>query len=371
MKYLHIISNWNYSIMESYLEFIKDYFDTSKHTFLVMDKKENIPKVFLAYPNLIVTNQVNNIEFINLKNYSHEFDQILLHGNVFPPKLKLKMIIDYKTFNNLYWIGWGADLYEIDYKSVRMHTSTSKALIIYCINKMWVKKVKNYVGIFPSDIEYLKKTYNTNAECFYASYPVNLYNDVYNTEIDRHTLTEKLRKNEKINIQIGHHAAKSLNHIKVLKKLEKFKKENIHIFIPLSYGNLAYAKEVEEAAVKIFEGKVTFLKDFMSKEKYMQFLNEMDVIIFNTYRQIGLGNLMPLLYLQKKIYMPRDSIMYKFFHTNDINIADYNLINELNFNDFTKEADMESALTYIYSEELNADKKVKDWCKVFVETEVL
>ena len=50
----------------------------------------------------------------------------------------------------------------------------------------------------------------------------------------------------------------------------------------------------------------------MPLEKYIQFLWKMDIAIFDFKQQAALGNIMNLLYMGKKIFLPSDNIMYVF-----------------------------------------------------------
>lgn len=103
----------------------------------------------------------------------------------------------------------------------------------------------------------------------------------------------------------------------------------------------------------------------MSKDDYMNFLSEMDISIFNTYRQIGLGNISPLLYMEKKIFIPKGSVMYDFYRSEDINICDYNDIQEYDFETFIESVNMKNAKKHIISNELNLTKKIEIWSQVF------
>lgn len=127
-----------------------------------------------------------------------------------------------------------------------------------------------------------------------------LYNNLYKKQYKLRTLAEKTLNNEYINIQIGHSSTSILNHIDVLENLVKYKNENIKIYIPLSYGNKKYGDRVQEVATQLFKDKVVCIREMMDKDDYMKFLSAIDIAIFNTTRQIGLGNITPLLYMEKK-----------------------------------------------------------------------
>ena len=104
----------------------------------------------------------------------------------------------------------------------------------------------------------------------------------------------------------------------------------------------------------------------MSMDMYMEFLSTIDIAIFNTPRQIGLGNINPLLFMEKKIFMPKGSVMYDFYKSQNINICDYNEIQNLNFKDFINPINMKEGRNYMVAE-LDKEKKIEMWSKVFLE----
>ena len=55
---------------------------------------------------------------------------------------------------------------------------------------------------------------------------------------------KRTSSDKEIIIQVGNSATNTNNHIDVLKTLEKYKCENIKIFLPLAYGEQEYAEEV-------------------------------------------------------------------------------------------------------------------------------
>jgi hypothetical protein len=221
------------------------------------------------------------------------------------------------------------------------------------------------VGIFPPDIKFFKNEFNTKAETFYASYTGNLYNPIYNKDLVNKSLSEKIENNDCINILIGHSSSNKLNHFEVLKDIEKYSKENIRVFIPLSYGNMTYGDEVQERAKEKFGDKVVCLREMMDKDKYMEFLSTIDIAIFNTTRQIGLGNISPMLYMDKKIYMPKGSVMYDFYKSQKIDIWDYYEIDKFDYCDFIQPLKFKGGRKYIVDNELNLKHKVDMWNKVF------
>ncbi len=100
---------------------------------------------------------------------------------------------------------------------------------------------------------------------------------------------------------------KNTNHKEVLNSLKHFAEEKIKIFLPLSYGNDndKYATEVAEYAEKLFPGKIMALKDFMKADEYFELMKRIDIAIFDTQRQCGLGNINRMVCRMFNIYAKR------------------------------------------------------------------
>jgi len=355
MKVLHVFPNANFSVSSSFIRFIRENFNKKKHDFVIssndMEKRnknnDNHDVMFLTYKKIF-----------NDKKINQEYNYIFLHSMFsIPYSSKIKLLLSNNFFKKIVWIGWGADLYK--------QTGTLKSFLRSIFNNMLLKKIKYFVGIFPPDIKYFKEEYNSDASTFYASYTGNLYNSLYKKDVKLKTLRKKNNNNEIINIQIGHSSTKTLNHIEVLETLKKYRDKNIKIFLPLSYGDKEYGDTVQMKAKEIFGNKATTIREMIPENKYMNFLSNMDIVIFNTSRQIGLGNISPLLFMKKKIYIPKNTVMYDFYQSQKINICNYNDIEDYTFNEFIQPVEMEAGQEYIINNELNKKKKIQMWSNVF------
>lgn len=362
MKIIHIIPNSNKAVIDYYVKFINENFDANEHSFIIVSGGRPVGSHILDYSNVV---ELPNIEKEDIIRAIRNNDKVILHYLKLNTYQMFLMLLKSKTFEKLVWVSWGADLYQWK-KGYEGHIlNRVKISIKNAIAYMFRLKLKYFVGIFPPDIDYFKKEFKSRAITFYASYVGGLYNPLYKKELNLVTLAEKKTDNSRINIQIGHSCSKILNHIQVLENLHKFKNQNIKIYIPLSYGDMEYGDQVEQYAKKLFDDKVICIRDRMSEEDYMDFLSTIDIAIFNTPRQIGLGNIGPMLYMQKKIYMPQRSVMYEHYHSLGINICNYDDIAKSSFAEFIKPVSMETGKEYIIENSINKDKKVEMWAKVF------
>lgn len=361
MPILHIIAGTNDSVMTNFIRFTKENFAPNEHQFLIIDEGANIPNDLIKYSNTeLISNGYK--EFNTIIEHIRNNDLILLHSLFAFSVYQLLFFISHiSILKKMVWIAWGGDLYQWK----RTGNSMIKNILANFIAYLFRRKIKYFVGIFPPDIENFKTKFRSKADTFYASYVGGLYNPLYNKELDLITLDEKIIKNDCIIIQVGHQCNPILNHIVVLDSLAKFKDKNIRVYLPLSYGDMEYGDKVEQHAKTLFGDKVICIREMMSEEDYMDFLSKVDIAIFNIPRQIGLGNIVPLLYMEKKIFIPEGTVMYEYYKSQNIEICNYNQIDKIDFDMFSKPVDMKKAKQFVKSHYINKENNIERWQKIF------
>ena len=158
-----------------------------------------------------------------------------------------------------------------------------------------------------------------------------------------------------------------MNHIEVLDSLKKFANEDIKIFLPLNYGDMEYADKVAEHAKALFGDKVMCLREMMARDDYFALLERIDIAIFNTYRQIALGNIGVMVFGNVKLYMPRESVMYSYFTDNGAPICAFESLNEISFDEFSTAVypdDIEAFREYLRSYHC-VSEKARHWENVY------
>lgn len=305
---LHIGVNDHGKFISPFIKFVNDNQFPDEHTFLYTGgaslEKYPLPKA----GNIIeLYHQSKYIRLLLLLKYFHKADKVILHGLVNFDILHFLYAFPW-LLKKCYWIMWGSDLY---------YHELAKNQKDYELFEKWrtrvIGKMGGLVTYIKGDYELAKKWYGAQGkyhECF--MYPSNIYKEY----------AIKQKKHQTINIQIGNSADPTNNHLEIFRKLEKYKDEDIKIFVPLSYGDETYANEIIEQGRKIFGGKLEPITEFMPFDKYLGLLSEIDIAIFNHSRQQAMGNTITLLGLGKKIYMRIDSTPWSMFKDIGINVFD-------------------------------------------------
>ena len=325
-----------------FIKFIESNFNKNEHFFLLVGGQKHKEFFVQEKENIKIVN--TKLEFVKFFKIFHKLmyksDKIIIHG-LSQPYCYYYLFLNPCLLKKSYWVMWGADFYFPEKQP--------------WIKKQVIKRMGNFITYIRGDYELVKKWYKAKGnyyKCF--MYPSNLYKK----------LPLKKEKNNKstINVQVGNSAAPENNHFEILERLSKYKDENIKIYAPLSYGDMAYAEKVIKEGKKIFEEKFIPLTNFMQFDKYLEFLSNIDIAIFAHNRQQAMGNIITLLGLGKKVYMRSDITPWLMFNELGIKIFDVENIELSSLDERTKKENIEKIKTY-FSEE-NLKKQLEEIFKL-------
>ncbi|MGG5828339.1 TDP-N-acetylfucosamine:lipid II N-acetylfucosaminyltransferase [Aeromonas salmonicida] len=301
------------TFMSPFIELVKNDFDFESHLFyltLGTTKYKTFPSPNIKLAKRTFFGRAKYYLGISIK--MHQAEKIMLHG-----------LFDYKTITLLffmpwllkkcYWVIWGGDLY-----CYQLNEKSWGYRVKEFLRKKVIKKIGHLVTYIKGDYKLAQQWYGAQGqyhECF--MYPSNLYQE--------YTIPDKVH--EGINIQVGNSADPSNNHLEVFKQLEKFRKHNVTIYVPLTYGSDIYADEIIKEGEKIFGNKFIALTEHVPFHQYLEFLGSVDIAIFNHKRQQAMGNTITLLGLGKKVYIRSDVTQWNFFKDHDITVYDVGNIN--------------------------------------------
>ncbi|MEW9925925.1 TDP-N-acetylfucosamine:lipid II N-acetylfucosaminyltransferase [Clostridium butyricum] len=316
---LHIFPEEKFTI--AYINFINENFKIENHQFFLYGNNDIYNENDL--------NCKNNVKYINenksvFLKHMYKSDKIILHSLSVPNKLLIFLSFQPKILKKSIWVVWGGDLY-----SYRDSKNNLRRKLKEQVRDNIIKNIGSIATLVKQDYDLAVKWYKTNAKYLYAAYMDNEKTIQYLETI--RCLNDNIKK-DYISILVGNSATETNNHIEVFKLLEKYKKQNIKIFCPLSYGNLKYAEQVIEYGKNIFDDKFIPLTSFMDSNEYMDLLNSIDIGIFNNNRQQALGNIFSLGYLGKKLYIRDDTSMWN--ELNDFLKLKLSKISELKEEDF-------------------------------------
>lgn len=138
-----------------------------------------------------------------------------------------------------------------------------------------------------------------------------------------------------INVLVGHQGTQSENHLSIINELRRFEKEDISIYVPLSYGSQQYIDDLVREIDHLGFVNVNVVNSFMPLEEYIQFLNTMDVAILDCPSSMALGNISILLTLGKKLFLNKNGIIKETFDYLGIPCYTTDMLQTMSFSDFS------------------------------------
>jgi hypothetical protein len=307
---IHIFSSEHFYTYR-FLKFLESNFDLSLHRFVFkrptdqkFDYGEKL-KARIIYPR-------NNIRFFfKMLPELRKSSKILFHQLPHGPVLLLWNLFP-GLLSKVTWIIWGGDVYIY-----RQSKESLSGRIYEALRKIMITRIPHIASFAPGDYEIIRKIYDTKAEYFPSMYPLPF--DFLHFPVPEGSD----KKQDEIIILAGNSGNPSNFHHEIFSRLEPIKNSAIKIFCPLSYsGNPDYTASVEERGKQIFGDKFIPIHDIMEPVRYLRLLSGIDVAIMNHDRQQGLGNILPLLYFGKKVFMRSGTSSFEYLKSIGCNLSD-------------------------------------------------
>lgn len=283
----------------TFIEFVDEHFGRKNHKYiLITSEKYNYG---LKKEHDVEFLHTDDDIFTTLVQYMNKAEKIILHG-LWREKINIILEKNPSFLKKSFWVMWGGDFYFPEKQSE--------------LQKYVIENVSYLVTGTKGEIDYIRNNYNAKGEHIEAFvYTSNLFKNIESSP----------RIDDKIRILIGNSSTETNQHFDVLKKLEKYKNENIEVFVPLSYGDFKYGMQVMKSGYEIFGDKFKPIIDFMDEQNYYKFLSTINIGIFNHNRQQGMGNIITLLGMGKTVYMNPEVTTYEMFIDKNIKVNNFNL----------------------------------------------
>lgn len=288
-------------------------------------------------------NRFNRAQIIN--HYAKIGEWIFLHSNLNP--LYSLFILD-KYCKRIIWRTWGHDIPKAGGSILK------KAIMNHFVFPLWKRKVKKFhlIGIANSvDTINVREAFG-NVQMYIIPYPRKC-------QMTSEIVVGGKSSKDCLNIMIGHSGHAMNKHIEILKALEHLKKENVHLFIPLSYGKDMYISMVQSKARSEWGSKVSILNEMLPYEDYVRFLDSMDIAILPGENSYALGNISLLVRLKKKIYLSNNSCIKKAFDIDGIPAYDFSNLKLISFDELRKKPIYPDSIGQW--EEKSYEEKTKMW----------
>lgn len=287
-----------------FIEFVGEHFDPSEHRFCLMGP----PRwEYGITPNHPVEWIASAEDCVRLVSTMHEAQRIVLHG-LWSDAVNRILYALPALARKSHWIIWGGDLYQAtpaDPPPVWLHQEI--------IRKGVISHLGGLVGI-PGDMAEAQKRYGGQASHLATfGYPSNIASGVAPPP----TGLPGTR------VLIGNSATETNCHLEAFALIARHDHEAMEIYCPLSYGDAAYRERVIANGQALFGHRFKPMCEMLPLAAYNDFLGTIDIAVMHHNRQQGMGNIVSLLSLGKKVFM-RSTLSHTRY-LNQLGLATYDL----------------------------------------------
>ncbi|NVO18753.1 MAG: TDP-N-acetylfucosamine:lipid II N-acetylfucosaminyltransferase [Bacteroidetes bacterium] len=286
---------------KAFLQRLGDNLDLSDQ--IIVFRKQNVQFQFLPKrdsPKIIYATTFISFIFKVLPNLLQS-KWIYIHYLPYGPSL-LFWFLFRRLLKKTSWIVWGGDVFV--YKEA---DKSLKNRFLEYLRKKIIPSFPEICSFIKDDALEAMKIYGSQAVYTPILYPIPL------NITDLKTTQQVDEFPNHIKILVGNSADPSNFHLDTLEMISKFKHQPIKIYCPLSYYyDKVYIKTVIENGHLHFGENFIPILNMMSSQEYISLLKCVDVGIMNHNRQQALGNILPLLYLGKKVYLRKDVSTFNF-----------------------------------------------------------
>ncbi|MCI8546227.1 MAG: TDP-N-acetylfucosamine:lipid II N-acetylfucosaminyltransferase [Clostridia bacterium] len=357
MNILHVFSFGNQQYTDAMIKFQSKYFNDINHKFIFTGNKESASDYIKSREDINYI-PLNRTLYKNIKKISKKYDFIIMHSLIQEHIFALKTLFSAALRSKLIWIVWGKDLYSWK----KLYTKNIFVNIQRLIFNSLGKYYRSHLKLVVSD-ECDKEYYSSEFGVYQKQMFFSALNPLgYDTE-----LIDSLKPNvfdENLRIMIGHSTAPELNHIETINNLKKINlPTNTKYIFPLCYGYKEIGDEVSEYAIQVFGKNAEIYRDKMSIENYIKLLWSVDCAIFHTNRQIGLGNIYMLMYMGKKVFFPKNSVLDIYFKKRGITTFNSN---NLDTHLFSKKNVYTERESMFINDIISIDSYYKNWTNIYM-----
>jgi hypothetical protein len=281
-------------------------------------------------------------------------DRVVIH-QLSDPRLLLYLFVFRTAARKCAWMIWGGDVYYFRYRPRTWPHALRERL-----RRAVIPAIPLVGAIVPGDFEVVRETYGSRARYVRAFYPLPM--DVRSLE----PAPPAPRGGRPVTVLVGNSGDPSNEQAGVLRALARFRDEGLRILAPLSYGDRAHVASVVALGRELFGERFTALTEFLPPEQYARAIREVDAAIMNHAFQQGLGNVVALLLLGKKVYVRRETTTYAYLRDLGIRVFDTHAIPAMSLTeliDFSPEEGARNAATL--REHLSGPNAVAGWRALF------
>lgn len=278
-----------------------------------------------------------------------------------PWEMHCRWLYDRKTYKKLQQIGW---IPTIKWNRRNpLHWYRIFADIMQIIEWKELAKIKYQKKIKEiSRIDYLvlPKQALKEYEFIRVLYPTCHAQHVFGVFDQNFDIANKLSiklTTKQFRVLLGNSADHTNNHIDGIEYLYSVLGKDIELYSILSYGDVIGRQIAKEYGNKVYGEKYHAVEEFMDRQKYIDFLNGMDIVVMFHNRQQAVGNIITALVLGKPVFMKSKNVVYQMLKESNVeSVYDISQLTSTSIMEYVRQAndkrqDTINKIKKIYSKE--------------------
>lgn len=332
-KYTHLLLQDEFKFASSMIKMLNsfDELEAGQHRFIT-----RFPRVYNQISKFQNTSLDEHEVGYLLFKYGFDTEWIFVHSLNYSP-VKVAFLFPAIIAKKTIWRTWGHDVFFPSFREGDTLKNILKKIVLY----KYIGRIRQfrYIGIANScDSVRMNELFGSvpmiRLPYSYLPGRGKMLLDAYNQSTN-----EKQIFGRPIKVMVGHSGFPSDHQLEILDMLKPYADENMIVSLVLSYGHEEYIASVKSKAISLFGEKIEILDKMIPYEEYLKYLSSVDVAIMDQLHSAALGNVAPLLFFGKKIYLNREGVMYKGFQMENVPFSFTDQIGKIPFDEFCSPVD--------------------------------
>lgn len=304
---------------------------------------------------VLVCNNKEDLHFINNQDVicfgtekeaelfvkSSQYDVLFFHSL---PVETWKIVLAAPMDKIVIWWSWGYDIYNPTFcikpilridllksetkrlfshrhnpilKIIKSSSDLFQSLPYFFIKKRLLKRIDFFMPVIGSEYQLLKLQKISAKEFYYMD------SIAPPLEVSKHRRAEG-------DLLCGNSATYTNNHFDLIRYLDKGNLCERVIHLPLSYGIESYSEELKNHFI-VKDARIDFMDYLLPRDEYFKFLDSCSYFVCGCIRQQAMGNIYYCLNNHIKVFLFKDSLIYKYLKESGYVVFEIEKINSDSF----------------------------------------
>lgn len=319
-----------------FIDFVAEHFDLAEHRFCLMGAARWEHGLTPAHPVEWVASADDHVRLVETL---HSAERIVLHG-LWSDAINRILYALPALARKSHWVIWGGDLYQA------VPTEPSPGWLHQEIVRQGVISQLGGMAGIPGDMVLAQKRYGGQAQHLSTfAYPSNI--------APRHAPPPTSQPG--VRILVGNSATETNCHLEAFALIARHARDDMEVHCPLSYGDPKYRELVMANGRAMFGARFKPMLEMLPLAAYNDFLAGIDIAVMHHNRQQGMGNIVSLLALGKKVFMRPEQAHTRYLNQLGLATCDLSQFDPTPLQPALRERNIELARAHFCADQLAGD----------------